>query len=171
MIGILILSHGQFADELLAAARTISGELPPQFDSLSLDWSDGFNEAQAKISEALERLDSGHGVLILTDMFGGTPCNVAITFMEPGKVEIVTGVNLPMVVRLGCLLKQEMGLSEVAYWLQEKGRRSVCVASDLKPPPRTLEKPSEPASGDDGGGGRRRSELGAALAAARESGR
>ena len=133
MIGILILSHGRFADELLAAARTISGDLPPSFESLSLDWSDGFEQAQEKIRTTLGRLDTGDGVLVLTDMFGGTPCNVALTFLEPGRVEIVTGVNLPMVVRLGCLVQQEMSLSEVARWLQEKGRRSVCVASELKP--------------------------------------
>ena len=138
MIGTLILSHGRLADELLTAARTISGELEG-FGALSLDWSDGFNEAQTKIGEAIVRLDRGDGVLVLTDMFGGTPCNVALTFLEPGKVEVVTGVNLPMVVRLACLGRREMPVGEVAHWLREKGRSSICLASDIQaqrcPPP------------------------------------
>jgi PTS system mannose-specific IIA component len=131
MIGTLILSHGRLADELLAAGRTIAGGLDA-FEAVSLDWSETYEQAQTKIRESLDRLDQGNGVLILTDMFGGTPCNIALTFMEPGKVEIVTGVNLPMVVRLGCLGSRERPLSEVARWLREKTRGSICVASDVQ---------------------------------------
>ncbi|MFW6012151.1 MAG: PTS sugar transporter subunit IIA [Acidobacteriota bacterium] len=131
MIGTLILSHGSLADELLAAARTIAGGLDG-FRAVSLDWSDGFDEAQTKIREALAVLDQGEGVLILTDMFGGTPCNVALTFLQPGKVEIVTGVNLPMVVRLACLGNREMPIQDVAAWLRDKGRSSICLASDVQ---------------------------------------
>ena len=131
MIGTLILSHGRLADELLSAARTISGDLDG-FGALSLDWSDGFDEAQARIEKAIEQLDQGDGVLVLTDMFGGTPCNVALTFLKPGKVEIVTGVNLPMVVRLACRGKREKPVQEVARWLREKGRTSICLASDVQ---------------------------------------
>lgn len=131
MIGTLILSHGSLADELLTAARTIAGGLDG-FKAVSLDWSDGFDEAQTKIDEALGELDQGEGVLILTDMFGGTPCNVALTFLQPGTVEIVTGVNLPMVVRLACLGNREMPVHEVAAWLRDKGRSSICLASDVQ---------------------------------------
>jgi PTS system mannose-specific IIA component len=131
MIGTLILSHGKLADELLASARTISGGMEG-FGAVSLDWSDGFDEAQAKIRAALELLDRGDGVLVLTDMFGGTPCNVALTFLDPGRVEIVTGVNLPMVVRLACLGDREMPIQEVARWLREKSRASICLASDIQ---------------------------------------
>ncbi len=138
MIGTLILSHGRLADELLAAARTITGGLEG-FGALSLDWSDGFEEAKTQIRDALEHLDRGDGVLILTDMFGGTPCNVALTFLDPGRVEIVTGVNLPMVVRLACLGRRELTVSEAASWLRDKGRHSICLASDIQaqrcPPP------------------------------------
>jgi len=130
MIGTLILSHGNLADELLTAAQTITGELEG-FGAISLDWNDGFDKAQARIKEALDRLDSGEGVLVLTDLFGGTPCNVALTFLDPGKVEIVTGVNLPMVVRLACLGKREMPVQEVARWLRDKGRSSISLASDV----------------------------------------
>ncbi|HUP41627.1 MAG TPA: PTS sugar transporter subunit IIA [Thermoanaerobaculia bacterium] len=150
MIGTLILSHGSLADELLTAARTITGELE-RFDALSLDWSDGFDEAKTKIGAAIERLNGDGGVLILTDMFGGTPCNVALTFLEPGKVEIVTGVNLPMVVRLACLGRREMPVAEVAGWLREKGRSSICLASDIQgqrcPPPGPCPAPAEETAG------------------------
>jgi PTS system mannose-specific IIA component len=130
MIGTLILSHGNLADELLTAAQTITGRLEG-FSAVSLDWNDGFDQAQARIKDALERLDQGNGVLVLTDLFGGTPCNVALTFLDPGKVEIVTGVNLPMVVRLACLGKREMPVHEVARWLRDKGRSSISLASDV----------------------------------------
>ena len=83
------------AVQLLAAANVISGRLDG-FEALSLEWSDGFDEARPKVAAALERLDQGQGVLILTDMYGGTPCNVALTFYEAGKVEVLTGVNLPV---------------------------------------------------------------------------
>lgn len=130
MVGTLILSHGGLADELLKAGRTIAGGLPG-FEAVSLDWGESFEQAQGKIRNSLDRLDEGEGVLILTDMFGGTPCNIALTFLEPGKVEIVTGVNLPMVVRLGCLGCREKPLSEVARWLRDKSRGSICVATDV----------------------------------------
>jgi PTS system mannose-specific IIA component len=131
MIGKLILTHGGVARELLATANVISGRLSG-FEALSLDWSDGFDEARAKVAAALARLDQGQGVLILTDMFGGTPCNISMTFYEPGRVEILTGVNLPMVLRMACQIKdEETNVSEVARWLQAKAQKSVCLAGDL----------------------------------------
>ena len=101
MIGKLVLTHGGLARELLAAAQVIAGSTEG-FEALSLDWNDPFESARAKVAAAVARLDQGEGVLILTDMFGGTPCNVALTFQRPGTVEILTGVNLPMVLRLAC---------------------------------------------------------------------
>lgn len=130
MIGKLVLTHGTLARELLSAARTISGELP-NFEALSLEWGDSFEAARAKVRAAIDRLDQGEGVLVLVDMFGGTPCNVAMTFLEEGKVEIVTGVNLPMVVRLGCPGVEDGGLAALGRWLQAKGQSSVCLASDI----------------------------------------
>jgi len=131
MIGKLILTHGGVARELLAAANVISGRLSG-FEALSLDWSDGFDEARTKVGEALERLDQGEGVLILTDMYGGTPCNIAMTFFKVGKTEVLTGVNLPMVLRLACQAgAEETSVSQLARWLQDKAQRSVCLAGDL----------------------------------------
>ncbi len=131
MIGRLILTHGGLARELLAAANVISGH-PSGFEALSLDWSDGFEDARAKVAGALERLDQGRGVLILTDIYGGTPCNIAMTFYQPGKVEVLTGVNLPMVVKLACWAgSQEVTVSDLARALQAKGQKSICLAGDL----------------------------------------
>jgi PTS system mannose-specific IIA component len=131
MIGKLILTHGGLARELLSAANVISGRLNG-FEALSLDWSEGFDEARSKVAAALERLDAGEGVLILTDMYGGTPCNIAMTFFQAGKVEVLTGVNLPMVLRLACQAEaDETSVTDLARALQTKGQKSVCLAGDL----------------------------------------
>src|SRR5918999_2635246 len=131
MIGKLILTHGGLARELLSAASVISGRLDG-FEALSLDWSDGFDEARAKVAAAIARLDQGQGVLILTDMYGAPPCNIAMPFFQTGKVEVLTGVNLPMVLRLACQAEpEETEVAELARWLQTKGQKSVAFASDL----------------------------------------
>jgi PTS system mannose-specific IIA component len=128
MIGILVVSHGRLAAELLLSAEVIAGRLEG-FEALCLDWSDDQEHVETKIREAVARVDRGRGVLILTDMFGGTPCNVARSFQEPGKVEILTGVNLPMVLRLACRVEEDKSLSEFARWLQGKAQRSICLAT------------------------------------------
>lgn len=131
MIGKLILTHGGLARELVSAAQVISGRLNG-FEALALDWNDTFEEARAKVRAAIERLDDGQGVLILTDMYGGTPSNVAVTFLEEGKVEVLTGVNLPMVLRLACQAEEPQVLSDMARWLQSKGQRSLCLGSEMQ---------------------------------------
>jgi mannose PTS system EIIA component len=133
MIGKLILTHGGLARELLAAAQVISGRLSA-FEAISLDWSDGFDEARGQVRAAIERLDQGEGVLILTDMFGGTPCNIAMTFLQPGKIEVLTGVNLPMVLRLACQAGEDGNLAEQARSLQVRGQKSLCLGSDMVQP-------------------------------------
>lgn len=130
MVGVLILTHGGMAKEILAASQMISGNLE-DFEALSLEWSDGPDEANKKVVPILARLDHGDGVLVLTDIFGGTPSNVAMRLCSPGKVEVVSGVNLPMVVRLGCLKNRVMPLSEMAEWIRRKGRDSICWSGDL----------------------------------------
>ena len=130
MIGTLILTHGGAAHELLAAAQKIAGPLP-EFAALGLDWNEPIDKQKAEVRAAVERLDHGHGVLILTDMFGSTPCNVASSFLLEGRVEVLSGVNLPMVMRLACQPRQEGNLKELARWLQAKTQKSVCLASDL----------------------------------------
>jgi PTS system mannose-specific IIA component len=131
MIGTLIVTHGGLARELLAAAREIAGELD-QFEAVSLEWGEGPDEARARVRAALARVDSGDGVLILADAFGGTPCNVALSVQDPGRVEVVSGVNLPMVMRLACHgNRQQTDPAEAARWLQAKGRDSIRVGSEM----------------------------------------
>jgi len=131
MIGTLILTHGGVARELLAAVEEIAGA-QQSFAALSLDWDDDCDVAEAKIGEALGRFHDVDGVLILTDTYGGTPCNIAMSFREPGRVEVLSGVNLPMVMRLACLgARESMEVGELAHWLETKGKQSICVAADL----------------------------------------
>ena len=130
MIGTLSLTHGGAAKELLAAAQKIAGSLPG-FEALCLDWNEPLDDLKSEVRLAVARLDAGQGVLILTDMFGSTPCNVASSFLLEGRVEVLSGVNLPMVMRLACQPRQEGNLKELARWLQAKTQKSVCLASDL----------------------------------------
>lgn len=127
MVTTLIVTHGGLAQELLSAAETIVGSLH-SFKIVTLDWSDSFDEAHRKVQTVLDGLEDRQEVLILTDMYGGTPYNVAASLLEPGRVEVVTGVNLPMVVRLGCPDTQDKGVSELAEWIQAKARTSICRA-------------------------------------------
>jgi PTS system mannose-specific IIA component len=131
MTGVLVLTHGNLARELVAAAEMIAGRRPP-CEALSLDWGDGLEAARRQVGEAIERLDQGEGVLILTDLVGDTPYHAARSFLAPGKVEVVTGVNLPMVLRLTCLpVAPADGLARVAQWIRQKGQSSICRAADL----------------------------------------
>ena len=137
MVGVLILTHGDLAKELLASACKIAGELK-NFAALPLSWSDGVEKAQERVGSALAHLDNGEGVLVLTDIFGGTPSNIAMAFRKPGEVEVISGVNLPMVVRLGCLkataASGEMTLEEMATWICDKAQTSICCSSELPRP-------------------------------------
>ena len=129
MIGVVVVTHGQLATELLNAAETIVGELP-QFAAVSIGWHDDVEQAREEIARAIARLEAERGVIVLTDMFGGTPSNLAITLLEEGRVEVVTGVNLPMLIKLAGL-KEAGDLREVARRIREDGRTAIWVASDL----------------------------------------
>lgn len=128
MIGVLVVTHGGLASELVAAAETISGPLP-HFRALALDWREGLDAARVKIGAEIAAAETGDGVLILTDMFGDTPTNAALSFIEPGRVELISGVNLPMVVRLACAGSARGSLEATARWLEVKGRRAIRRAS------------------------------------------
>ncbi|MCP3962109.1 MAG: PTS fructose transporter subunit IIA [bacterium] len=142
MAGVLILTHGGLAPEFLAAARVISGDLE-SFEALALDWSDGVEEAHHKVGDALRRFDRDEGILILTDILGGTPFNVAMAFHDPGRVEVISGVNLPMVVRLGCLVTNDMPLCDLTTWIRDKGRSSIRSSKDVPRPVDQLEQCEE----------------------------
>jgi PTS system mannose-specific IIA component len=129
MIGVVVVTHGQLAIELVNSAEMIVGDLP-QFTAVSIGWHDDVNEARGDIERAVERVRSDGGVLILTDMFGGTPSNLGMTFLETDRLEVITGVNLPMLIKLASLT-QSSDLLAVAREMREHGRNAIWVASDL----------------------------------------
>jgi PTS system mannose-specific IIA component len=131
MIPVLVLTHGEFATELLNAARTIDPHLNDGAEALALPWDVDSDHASRNLRERLAELDQGEGVLILTDMFGGTATNLALPFLDPDHVEIVTGVNLPMLVKLGSLRDQSLPLGELAGRLTAAGQKSIRVASEF----------------------------------------
>lgn len=130
MIGGLIVTHGQLAYELLKAAQTIEGSLKC-IEAVPLEWNDSVDAARQKIREALDRIGDTDGVIIFTDMFGGTPSNISLSFLEKNRVEIVTGVNLPMVVKFGSLQHDASDVVSLAHTIRDKGSKSIRVASDL----------------------------------------
>ena len=130
MIGVIVVTHGQLANELVNAAQAIVGDLP-QFVAVSIGWHDNPNGAREAIKEAIDRVQGPAGVLILTDMFGGTPSNLGLTFLETNRVEIITGVNLPMLIKLADLQQSSSDLLGVAREMREIGRNAIWVASDL----------------------------------------
>src|SRR5438132_6855469 len=130
MIGILLVTHGGLAEELKAAALTIQPEIE-QIVAVALDWNQVGDEASRRIAEGLEAADRGEGAVILTDMFGGTPTNLTLPFLKRDRIEIVTGVNLPMVLKCAALQKGARSVSDMARLARERGQRSICVASDL----------------------------------------
>jgi len=130
MLGKLILSHGTLAAELLEAVERISACPARGFRAVCLDWNEGIEGALARIERAIAEVDEGDGVLILVDMYGGTPSNVAARFRDGKRVEVVTGVNLPMVLRLACEPARFGSLRETAEWLQQKGQQSILLAKD-----------------------------------------
>jgi PTS system mannose-specific IIA component len=127
MIGKLLLSHGDLARALLTAVEKISGCAAKGFSALCLDWGDNVESATAKVAQAIAELDQGEGVLVLVDMYGGTPSNVALKLRDGKRVEVVAGVNLPMALRLACAPPALGGLQEIAAWLREKGTQSIVL--------------------------------------------
>src|SRR5512136_3126735 len=123
MIGALVVSHGHLAQELLAAAEMIVGEIS-HMQAVSIGWHDDVNDARKEIEKRLTEVDTGSGVIILTDMFGGTPSNIAFSFHEPGKLDVVTGVNLPMIIKIANQKEGET-LPVLARAVLEQGRTSI----------------------------------------------
>ena len=134
-IGGVIVSHGRLANELLTAAEAVVGELN-HIAAVSIGWHDDVELAKNEISRAIKKVSSSNGVLLLTDMFGGTPTNVSAMFIKENEIEIVTGVNLPMVVKLASQHK-EMSLSEMAKEVEEQGKQAIYRAGELLAPPKT----------------------------------
>jgi PTS system mannose-specific IIA component len=138
-VAAVIVTHGHLAGELLAAAEMIVGPIS-HIAAVSIGWHDDVDAARGEVERAIKGVSQGAGVLLMTDMFGGTPTNIASMFLEPGAIEVVTGVNLPMIIKLASPQEQE-SLAEIARHLCDVGRQGIYVASDLLSPPGKREKP------------------------------
>jgi PTS system mannose-specific IIA component len=134
-IGGVIVSHGQVANELLAAAETVVGNLS-HITAVSIGWHDDVELAKNEISRAVKKVSEGNGVLLLTDMFGGTPTNISAMFLKENEIEIVTGVNLPMVIKLAAQNSQKT-LSEMAKEVEEQGKQAIHRTGALLEPQKT----------------------------------
>ena len=129
MIGGIIVSHGKLAEEILNALTIILGEAP-NIEAISKGWYDDVEDSKKKISQGLKRIDQKNGVVIFTDMFGGTPSNLSFSFLKDNQVEIITGVNLPMLIKF-VSLQRSNNLREVAKKVIEHGKRNIHLASAL----------------------------------------
>ena len=129
MIGVVVVSHGRLADEFVAAAEHVLGP-QDQMRAVAIGPYDNMEERRADIIDAVRTVDKGDGVVILTDMFGGTPSNLAISVINQVKTEVIAGVNLPMLIKLA-EVRGKLPLAEAALAAQEAGRKYISVASAL----------------------------------------
>lgn len=129
MIGLVLVTHGRLADEFRHAVEHVVG---PQdgFETIAIGAEDDMEQRRREIVEAVGRVDDGAGVIILTDMFGGTPSNLAISVMQAGNVEVIAGVNLPMLIKLASI-RENAALADAVSAAQESGRKYINVASAL----------------------------------------
>ena len=129
--GIVIVTHYRLGEEFLQALRLIVPDAP-EFHSVSVEPTQTVEEMRGKIADALKAADKGHGILVLTDMFGGTPSNIALSFLDEHRVEVVTGLNLPMLIKLATM-SEDKPLDELAAFIKSYGQRNISVASELLP--------------------------------------
>ncbi len=129
MIGGVIVCHGRMAEELLNALTIILGEAP-NIEAISIGWYDDIEESKKKIAQSIKRVDKKNGVVIFTDMFGGTPSNLSFTFYKDNQVEVVTGVNLPMLIKFVSLQRND-ALKETAKKVVDQGKKNIHLVSAL----------------------------------------
>ena len=129
MIGVVVVSHGKLARELVAATEHVVGE-QPHFTSISIEADDDMEARREQIIQTAKACDTGNGVIILTDMFGGTPSNLAISVMPKGKIEVIAGVNLPMLIKLA-EVRESADLMAAAEVASAAGRKYISIASQL----------------------------------------
>lgn len=129
LVGALIVTHGRLGQELVAAAGMIVEDIS-HISSVSIGWHNNVDESKARIEEAVKSVDRGKGVILLTDMFGGTPSNISLSMLKKGKLEIITGVNLPMVIKLANQTGTET-FEELAKEVKQQGQRQISIASEL----------------------------------------
>jgi PTS system mannose-specific IIA component len=129
MVGVVLVTHPNLGDEFIRSAELICGKLP-NLVTVSIDTRKGVEELRRGIAEAIKRVDVGEGVLILTDMFGGTPSNMSLAFLSEGRVEVLTGLNLPMLIKISNC-RQSRTLKELAKMVKEAGQKNINLASEI----------------------------------------
>jgi PTS system mannose-specific IIA component len=129
MIGILLVTHKELAEALMSVCDLILGH-QDGVQAVSLDPQATPEECRQQIQRGLSQVNNGNGIIILTDMLGGTPSNLTLTFLQEGKVEVVTGVNLPMLMKLA-QLREQKDLVQVALALKQSGQKGITVASEV----------------------------------------
>lgn len=129
MIGLILVTHGNLADQFVEATEHVVGQ-QSAIATVCIGPNDDMEQRRAEIAKAIKKVDSGDGVIILTDLFGGTPSNLAISLLEAGRVEVIAGINLPMLIRLTGARKT-MGVVEAVQAAQTAGRNYITVASEL----------------------------------------
>ena len=130
-VGVVIVTHYRLGEEFMQALRLIIPDAP-SFKAVAIDPNQPVEEMRGSIASELEAAEQGEGVLILTDMFGGTPSNMSLSFLDGHHVEVVTGINLPMLIKLATLT-EEKPLEELASFIKDYGQRNISVASELLP--------------------------------------
>ena len=131
MIGIVIVTHGQLGEALIGAAEFIIGRRPAAIESISIDLSENAEKLRAKIAQGIKKVEGQTGVLILTDMFGGTPSNLSYSFLEEGRIEVLSGVNLPILIQAASLRDKNLELGQLAADLEIFGKKSISLASGI----------------------------------------
>ncbi len=129
LVGAVVVTHGQLGQELVAVAQTIVGETS-HIEAVSIGWNDDVEESKKRIEEAVQKVDQGKGVVILTDMFGGTPSNLSLPLLQRNELEIITGVNLPMVIKLVDQSGKD-SLLELVSKVTAEGQKHISIASEL----------------------------------------
>jgi PTS system mannose-specific IIA component len=130
MIGILIVSHRQLGDALIDCVEFILGEKPEALTAVSIDIREEAADLRKKIENGIKKVNNRQGVLILTDMFGGTPSNLSYSFLEEGRIEVISGINLPMLIK-AINVRAEKDLGELAEYLEGFGKKSISLASGI----------------------------------------
>lgn len=131
MIGIIIVAHFGLAEKFLEAAEKIAGKKTKKIAAVTINYSKDIDEINQEITKAIKKVDGNDGVLILTDMFGGTPCNMSLPFLKEEKVEVLTGLNLPMLIEVLDAEHNQKSLSDFAQYIQALGQKNICLASEI----------------------------------------
>jgi PTS system mannose-specific IIA component len=129
MIGTIVVSHGNIGVEMVRVARSIVLDCAPMA-GVALEHDEDVSQMREKIRQAIREVDRGGGILLLSDMFGGTPSNLCLSFLQEGRIEVITGVNLPMLIKLASF-RGERSLAEIAAFIREYGQKNIALAGEV----------------------------------------